>query len=422
MGDCQPCLAPVLSIGRAFMKNLIHCPQCGFELEVSAVLREQLEAEMRESLQAEVETRVRALAVTARERYSREAEDRVRLKDDELADARGKLAAARAKEFELLKKHRELAEREAERDLEVELKVADELRRMRGQEAAAAQQRSDLEAARQRLRDEEHRQQIEGMQKHIEELQRRAQQGSQQAQGEAQEVLLRDVLALAFPFDLVEEVAKGMSGADLLQRVRTSDMRDCGGILWESKRTKAWSDSWLPKLRDDVRAADAACAVIVTQTLPQDIRHFGLRGGVWVCGWPYAAALAAVLRAAIVDASQARRAAEGRGEKTQMLYDYLTGTEFRHRVGGFVEALIEMQSELERERRAMMTTWKRRERLMDRALSNVAAFYGDLQGIAGQGLEDLPSLALDPTRSLPLPSDDDEDQTGPRRVRGGHAA
>jgi hypothetical protein len=230
------------------------------------------------------------------------------------------------------------------------------------------------------------------------------------------------LLAQAFPLDDVVEVPKGMNGADLIQRVRGGDGRDCGGILWESKRTKAWSDSWLAKLRDDVRVADAGCAVIVTQTLPQDIRHFGLRGGVWICAWPYASALGAILRAGLVEVAMARRVAEGRGEKMQMLYDYLTGTEFRNRVGGFVEAFKEMQEELDRERRAMMTTWKRRERLMERALNNVTAFYGDLQGIAGQGLEDLPSLALDDSRQLALPVDDDEEQTGPRRVRGGHAA
>lgn len=404
------------------MGNLIHCPQCGFELEVSSVLREQLETEMRATLQAELEKRVAALASTAKERYARDAEDRVRLKDDELADARGKLVAARAREADLLKKQRELGEREAQRELEVELKVAEELGRIRGQEAAVAQTRADLDAARQRLRDEEHRQQIEGMQKHIEELQRRAQQGSQQAQGEAQEVVLRDLLGQAFPVDGIEEVARGMHGADLRQRVRASDGRDCGGILWESKRTKAWSDSWLAKLRDDVRAADAGCAVIVSQALPPDVRHFGLRGGVWICAWPYATALGAVLRTGLIEVAMARRVAEGRGEKMQVLYDYLTGSEFRNRVGGFVEAFKEMQEELDRERRAMMTTWKRRERLMERALINVTAFYGDLQGIAGQGLEDLPSLALDTTRQLSLPGDEDEDQTAPRRVRGGHAA
>jgi hypothetical protein len=404
------------------MANLIHCPQCGCELEVSAVLREQLEIEMRAALQAELERRVVTSTAAVKERYAREAEDRIRAKDEELVEARSKIAAAAGKEAELLRKQRALVEREEQRALEVERNVAEELRRIRGQDAALAQQRADLESARQRMRDEEHRQQIEGMQKHIEELQRRAYAGSQQAQGEAQEVVLRDLLVQNFGVDLVQDVPKGVSGADLIQRVRAGDGRDCGGILWESKRTKAWSDQWLPKLRDDVRAVDAACAVLVTQALPPDIRHFGLRGGVWVCAWPYAVALATALRAGLVEVAMARRAAEGRGEKMQMLYDYLTGTEFRHRVGGFVEAFKEMQEELERERRAMMTTWKRRERLMHRALSNVTAFYGDLQGIAGKGVADLPPLALDDARQLSLSTEDDEDVTGPRRVRGGHAA
>jgi hypothetical protein len=404
------------------MRKLIHCPQCGCELEVSAVLREQLEAEMRATLQSEVDKRVGALAATAKERYAREAEDRVRLKDQELSEARSKLAVAAAKEADLLKKQRDLTLREEQRELDVERKVAEELQRIRQQEAALAQQRGELDREKQRLREQEHRQQIEGMQKHIEELQRRAQQGSQQAQGEAQEVVLRDLLAESFPLDGIEDVAKGAAGADLLQRVRANDGRDCGGILWESKRTKAWSEGWLPKLRDDVRTIDAACAVLVTQALPPDVRHFGQRGGIWICAWPYAAALAAALRAGLVEVAMARRAAEGRGEKIHVLYDYVTSCEFRNRVGGFVEPLIEMQEDFEREQRAMMTTWKRRKRLLERAFGNVTVFYGDLQGIAGKGLEDLPHLALDATRALALPGEDDEDQTQPRRVRGGHAA
>jgi hypothetical protein len=279
---------------------------------------------------------------------------------------------------------------------------------MREHAAKEAAERAALDADHQRLVDEEHRQQIEGMKKHIAELQRRAQQGSQQLQGEAQEIVLRDLLVEAFGDDEIEDVQKGVHGADAVHRVLGPGGRDCGAIVWESKRTKAFCDDWLAKARDDQRSVGAACAVIVTHAMPPDIRHFGLKGDVWICAWPYAAALGAALRATLVEVALARRSAEGRGEKMQMLYEYLTGTEFRNRVGGFVEAFKEMQDDLEREKRAMLTTWKRRERLMQRARDNITAFYGDLQGIAGRQLQDLPPLALEAGAIVAEGADGDE--------------
>lgn len=347
-------------------------------------------------------------AKVARERYAREADVRVELKETELVEARGKLAEAATNEAALMKKQREVEERERQLPIDVERLLAEETKRVREQEAKFEEQRAEVDREQRRLHDEEHRQQIEGMQKHITALQRRAEQGSQQLQGEAQEVLLRDLLIETFSDDAVEDVPKGAHGADALHRVHAADGRDCGTIVWESKRTKAWSDEWLTKARDDQRAAGAACAVIVTQVLPAEVRHFGLKDGVWVCAWAYAAGLGAALRATLVEVAMAKRVAEGRGEKMHMLFEYLTGTEFRNRVGGFVEAFKEMQDDLESEKRAMLTRWKRRGKLMQRASDNITAFYGDLGGIAGRQLKDLPSLSLDPALALP-PFDTEED-------------
>jgi hypothetical protein len=411
------------------MERLIHCPKCGGAFEPSALMREQIEGELREAMRdrevalmqqqralterereltLDVERRV---AVEARricdregkviqERCARDAEDRLRVKEEELALARQKMDASATREAAFLRQKRELDERERQLAVDLEKRLSDETRKIRVDEAKRADLRAEervtLDREQRELREAEHRQTIEGLQKHVQELQRRVQQGSQQTQGEAQEALLRDVLVAAFDADGIEDVAKGVHGADLIQRVRADDGRECGTIAWESKRTKAWSDGWLPKLRDDQRASGASCAVLVSQELPKDVKHFGLKDGVWVCAWPYAPALAAALRAGLIDVALAKRVAEGRGEKMQMLYEYLTGAEFRNRVGGFVEAFREMQDDLEREKRAMQTLWKRRERQMQRARDNITAFYGDFQGIAGRQLQDLPSLALEP--------------------------
>jgi hypothetical protein len=297
----------------------------------------------------------------------------------------------------------------AELALETERRVAAEVAKVRATEGKLAQERAELQQEQQRLRDEEHRQQIEGLQKTIAELTRKVQQGSQQAQGEAQEVVLRDALTAAFPSDAVEDVPKGQSGADLVQTVRAADGRDCGSIVWESKRTKGWSDGWLPKLRDDQRRAGGACAVLVTQVLPADVRQFALKDGVWVCASAYAVPLAAALRVGLVAAAQAKRAAEGSGQKMQLLYDYMTGTEFRNRVEGLVEAFVDMQDDHVAEKRSTLTRWKRREKMIERALQNLAALCGDLQGISGRPLQDLIPEPLDSVRKLPEHTGDESD-------------
>ena len=350
-------------------------------------------------------------AGAARERFSREADDRVRVVEEDLAQAHAKLATAASREADLLKKQRELADRERELAVETERRVAEATARVREQETKLAEQRTELQQEQQRLRDEEHRQKISGLEKTILELTRKVQQGSQQMQGEAQEIVLLDLLTTAFPTDLLEDVPKGVHGADFVQAVRGSEGRDAGSIVWESKRTRGWQDGWLPKVRDDQREAGAACAVIVTQVLPADIRHFGMKDGVWVCAPSYAVPLGAALRAGLLEVAAAKRAAEGSGQKMQLLYDYMTGTDFRNRIEGLVEAFVEMQEELISEKRTTLTRWKRREKLIDRALDNITALCGDLQGIAGRQLQDLLPPAFDSMRALPEASEDeDEDE------------
>lgn len=354
------------------MGSLIRCPSCHHEFELSDVLRGELEARVR----AEMGKKMQAMA---------------------------------EREAELLKKQREVADRERELALETERRVAAEVARARQQETKLAQQRAEMQQEQQRLRDEEHRQQIEGLQKTIAELTRKVQQGSQQMQGEAQEVVLKDVLTAAFPHDAVDDVPKGVNGADLVQTVRAADGRPCGSIVWESKRTKGWSDAWLPKLREDQRAAGGACAILVTQALPGDVRHFGFKDGVWVCAPSYAVPLGAVLRGGVIDVALAKRAAEGSGQKMQLLYDYMTGTEFRNRVEGIVEAFVDMQDDHASEKRSTLTRWKRREKIIERALQNIASLCGDLEGISGRQLQDLIPEPTDSVRKLPEHTDEESD-------------
>jgi hypothetical protein len=395
------------------MGSVIRCPSCRCEFELSDVLRAELEAQVRadvgKQFAKELE-RVRAQdASAARERFARELDEQVRTTKEALGEAQAKIATMADREADLLKKQREVADRERELALETERRVAAEVAKVRDTEAKLAQQRTELQQEQQRLRDEEHRQQTEGLQKTIAELTRKVQQGSQQVQGEAQEVVLRDVLTAAFPADAVEDVPKGVNGADLVQVVHAADGRDCGSIVWESKRTSKWSDGWLPKLREDQRRAGGACAVLITQVLPGDVRHFALKDGVWVCAPAYAVPLAAALRAGLIDVALAKRAAEGSGQKMQLLYDYMTGTEFRNRFEGLVDAFNDLQGDHESEKRSTLTRWNRREKIIQRALQTIAGLCGDLQGISGRQLQDLIPDSLDSVRKLPEHTDEESD-------------
>jgi hypothetical protein len=233
------------------------------------------------------------------------------------------------------------------------------------------------------------------MQRQIEELKRKAEQGSQQLQGEAQELELEAILRGRFPRDTIEPVAKGEFGGDLLHRVFGPTGQLCGTILWETKRTKSWSDGWLPKLRDDQRAAKADIALIVSHALPKEMDGpFDFLGGVWVTEPRCAVPVAIALRESLIALSATRQAGEGRLTKMEMIYQYLTGPRFRLRVEAIVEKFTEMQTDLDRERKVMTRLWAKREEQIRGVIESTAGMYGDLQGIAGKTLQEIEGLEV----------------------------
>jgi hypothetical protein len=241
----------------------------------------------------------------------------------------------------------------------------------------------------------EKEEQIASMTRQIEELKRRAEQGSQQLQGEVLELELETLLRHEFPLDVIEPVAKGQLGADVVQRVNTREISGAGSILWEIKRTKNWSDGWLAKLRGDLRAAHADVALIISQALPAGVDTFDHRDGVWVAAPQCAIPVAIALRQLLISVAAARRSSEGQLTKTEMIYDYLTGPRFRHRVEAIVEQFTEMQADLEKERRSITRSWAKREQQIRTVLESTAGMYGDLQGIAGRSIPEVAGLDLD---------------------------
>jgi hypothetical protein len=298
-----------------------------------------------------------------------------------------KLAEAQQAQADLLRKQRELDDAKRELDLTVEKRVQE------GLTATRDQAKKEVEEVL-KFKVMEKEQTITSMQKQIEELKRRAEQGSQQLQGEVQELELEALLTSKFPQDQIQPVAKGEYGGDVLHRVAGSFGQTCGTILWESKRTKNWSDGWLTKLREDQRQAKAEIAIIVSQALPKGVETFEFIDGVWVTHPKAALPVALAMRHTLLEVASARQASEGQQTKMEMVYQYLMGPRFRQRVQAIVEGFSSMQEDLDKERKVIMKQWAKREEQIDRVMQATVGMYGDLQGIAGKTLQEIEGLEL----------------------------
>ncbi|HEX4164166.1 MAG TPA: DUF2130 domain-containing protein [Bryobacteraceae bacterium] len=353
------------------------------EASLAEQVRQKLNAE-RASLIAEESRKAKALVAADLDGRTRE----IQHLSGALKAQEQKLVTAQQAQLEFLKKERALEDQRRELELTVEKRVHDGLGLARNQARLEAEDQLKLHLL-------EKQQTIVSMQKQIEDLRRRAEQGSQQLQGEVQELELESLLAIKFPFDRIEGVRKGEHGGDVLQRVCNHHGGGYGTILWEAKRTKNWSDGWLTKLREDQRAAKAEIAVIVSHALPRDVETFELIDGVWVTHPKTMIPVAFSLRQMLVEIAGARNASQGQQTKAEMIYTYLTGPRFRQRVEAMVEAFTGMQKDLDQERKVITKQWAKRQEQIDRVMSSTVGFWGDLQGIAGQTIQEIEGLEME---------------------------
>lgn len=337
----------------------------------------------REAIVAEESRKAKLLAAADLDQKNRQLLDL----QDVLREREGKLAEAQKAQADLIRKERELDDARREMDLTIEKRVQTSLGDVRQKAKMEAEEGLKLRVA-------EKEEQISSMQRQIEDLKRKAEQGSQQLQGEALELELEKTLRGRFPRDLIEPVPKGEFGGDVLQRVMGLQDQPCGAILWESKRTKNWSDTWLPKLRGDQRAAKAEIALLVSNALPKGVESFDLIDGIWVTEARCAIPVAIALRQSLVELAGARQSRQGQETKMEQVYDYLTGPRFRHRVLAIVEKFNDMKLDLERERKAMTRLWAKRDAQINGVIEATVGMYGDVQGIAGQALEEIDALSL----------------------------
>ncbi|MCX7673547.1 MAG: DUF2130 domain-containing protein [Thiobacillaceae bacterium] len=355
-----------------------------------AVERARLETE--ERLRREAEERLKAQVAQAEAQARAAAALELKQLQQRLAQEQAKLQQAQQAELELRRRAEELEARARELDLEL-------ARRLDAKKAEWEQQLRQSLTVEHELKLKERDKQIDDLKRLIDEMKRKSEQGSQELQGEVLELDIQAALERQFPQDVIRPVPKGMTGADLIQEVRDG-VNECGRIIWEVKNTKHYSAQWIDKLKADQRAAGAALAILVSHAMPEGVRGFARIDGVWVSDLAHYPMLAVALREQMVQVAFARAANAGRNEKMAQLYDYLASDAFRHRVEAIVEAYRGLREQIERERRVMLKHWAERERLLERAITGAAGMYGDLKGIIGQSLADIPALEADASASL----------------------
>lgn len=335
--------------------------------------------------------------------------DEIATKDQErialmerLKQQSSKLKEANDKELGLLREREKFQEEKERFELDKQRAIDAARKKFQEEAQSAAEERLSLklkavdEDMKFKLAEKE--KVISDMQKQLKEMDRKVSQGSQQLQGEVQELVIEDTLKNEFSRDEIEPVPKGDRGADALHHVYNQNGQSCGSILWESKRTKNWSNAWLTKAREDQRDAQADVVVIVSKALPGNVETFSCLDGVWVIAPRYLVPVGTMLRHFLIDLAGTKRSGEGQLTKSQMVYEYLTGVKFRQRVEAAVEKFADMQNDLEKEKKAITKSWAKRGSQIRCVIDSLAGMYGDIQGIAGQAIPEiqgLDSLLLD---------------------------
>ena len=409
----------------------INCPNCGTEIDISQSLYVKLEQKAKQELQKEVSEH--------RSKY-KEAMDTLKSKEDAIKEQEAKFAkelqkATETKVEEQLKIERRKVEAElkakiiSEREEEMKLlteelnkkseqvkelnaskAMIEKLKREKNEVESKAKADAQIALSKQLTEEKEKLakqadelkvqalkeiretnelelkakdEQIAQMAKSIEDAKRKAEQGSMQIQGEALELAIESWLSSQFPFDTVDEVKKGAFGADCVQTIHTRELQNCGVICYESKNTKSWSDGWITKLKQDMLKVNADLGVLVTSVLPSGMERMGFVDGIWVCSLDEFKGSVSLLRESLIRVHKTAQREENKSDKMTLLYNYMTGNEFSMQMKAIVDGFMKMQEELDKEKRSLMASWKRREKTIDGVLMNTTEMYGALQGIAG---------------------------------------
>jgi len=354
------------------MSDLIKCPSCGEEFELDKAMAKKMEAGVEKEL-------AKRLAVEKNKILKEANESVISLQE--------KLDKANANELSLRKQKTELEQKAKDIDLEVQRKLE--------QEKASIEARVSARIVEDhRAKDSEKDKKLADTLAQVEELKRRMEQGSQQAQGETFEAELEEMLRIQFPFDVIDPVSPGIKGGDILHIFKNKAGTECGRMLWEIKRTKAWSDGWITKIKADARNAKADVCLIATETLPKGLEEFGEVESVWVSSPGNCIPLAHAIRQGLMRAAKEKYLQAGKKDKAVLVYEYMTGLEFKGRIEGIVESYRTMKADLDSERRAMEKVWAKREKQISMVTFNLASMHGEIEAIAAGELPAIAALQI----------------------------
>jgi hypothetical protein len=408
-------------------ESKITCPKCGNEIDVQDVLSHQLEDEIQKTYNAKLaEEKLKYEAKAKSLEEEKAAFEVKKKKDDELfqekLDAKmkeekklieirlkAKIEEEQADQFKTMQKElNEQSEKLKELNLskaEIEklkrekdgLKTAIEAEAQKAmsiqlQEESEKIRKSEQEKNEMAMR--ELQKKLDDQKRLTEEMKRKQEQGSMQLQGEVQELAIEEWLAVKYPLDTIEEIKKGARGGDCIQIVHTRNRQNCGAIYYESKRTKEFQASWIEKFKGDIRDKGADIGVLVTEAMPSDMERMGLKDGIWICTYEDFKTLCFILRETIIQVSSVIGSQENKGEKMHLLYDYLTSNTFRMQFEAIVDGFKQMKTDLDSEKRAMQSLWKKREYQIDKVLTNTSEMHGAIRGIAGNAIQSIKALEL----------------------------
>jgi hypothetical protein len=403
---------------------LVKCPHCGNKFSpeeaIQHDLREKLEKEFDLKLQANTKSLVSKIQQEEQAKFKAHVQ---RLEHDRKAKE-SRLKQLEDQSIAIQEQEQKLKQREDRLDHEMKKKLLERetlirehaekhamekaLLEVREREAKLARDRDMLELMlkkrvmeetekareEERMKNAELQKKLDDQGKLINEMKRRTEQGSMQMQGEVQELAIEEFLSCSFPRDIVEEISKGKRGADCVHIVRDHYDNECGRILYESKRTKHFSFDWITKMKDDMRLKQAEIGVIVTEAFPEGMSRFGAMDGIWICSFADFKALAFLFRTNLTRIGEILSSQVNKGDKSQMIYSYVTGNEFRQKLEAAFESYHDMQEDLVKEKVLFTSQWAKREKKLLRAMENLVCLYGDVRGIAGGAVQEIKALEM----------------------------
>jgi hypothetical protein len=408
----------------------IKCPHCGNKFSPEAALGHDIRLHIEKEYEKKLEANSKMIEERTRKLEEKKYAAKITALEKDRHDKATRLSELEEKSVQYEEREQQLTQRESQ--LEVELRkrllVREKLLREHAEKDAHAKAQLDIQEKEQALskerealdvtmrkriqeetekaRDDERmkaadiQKKLDDQTRLVNEMKRKSEQGSMQAQGEVQELAIEEYLKNTFVRDEVEEIGKGKRGGDCVHHVKDGFGNVCGKILYESKRTKNFGSDWTSKLKEDMRLTQADIGVIVTEVLPNNMTRFGQFDGVWVCTFAEFKALSVLFRESLGRIGEVRTSQENRGEKMQLLYEYLTSVEFRQRIEAIVEAFQQMQDDLNKEKAHTLGHWAKREKQIFKVMENTVSLYGDVRGIAGTAVKEIEALEIEEVKSL----------------------